>query len=110
MDEDCLARQVFDYSLARSLVQDGRVEQLKLTPRQRNIKDFSEMYSSAIWGCHEEGSHGGTTFRNFLRLPGHTKFIPWQDIRAAAAVRALDRQAWWDTVENLALLEFKKPQ
>eukprot|EP00955_Chlamydomonas_euryale_P093491 364788-Chlamydomonas_euryale.AAC.1 len=23
-------------------------------------------------GCHEEGSGGGTTFRDFLKLPGHT--------------------------------------
>eukprot|EP00955_Chlamydomonas_euryale_P029542 311521-Chlamydomonas_euryale.AAC.1 len=68
------------------------------------------MYSSAIGGCHEEGSGGGTTFQDFLDLPGHTKLIPWPAIRAAAAERALDRQAWRDAIENLAPLEFKKPQ
>eukprot|EP00955_Chlamydomonas_euryale_P082622 363749-Chlamydomonas_euryale.AAC.7 len=49
------------------------------------------MYSFAIRGCHEEGSGGGTNFRDFLKLPGHTKLIPWPEIRAAAAERALDR-------------------
>eukprot|EP00955_Chlamydomonas_euryale_P012771 137896-Chlamydomonas_euryale.AAC.7 len=61
-------------------------------------------------GWHEEGSGGGTTFQDLLKLPGHTKSIPWPGIRAAAAERALDRQAWRDTVENPAPLEFKKPQ
>eukprot|EP00955_Chlamydomonas_euryale_P079197 363265-Chlamydomonas_euryale.AAC.7 len=51
----------------------------------------------------------GTTFRDFLKLPGHTKLIPWPEIRAAAAERALERQAWRDAVKNLAQLEFKKP-
>eukprot|EP00955_Chlamydomonas_euryale_P068536 360147-Chlamydomonas_euryale.AAC.6 len=68
------------------------------------------MYSSAIRGCHEEGSGGGTNFRDFLKLPGHSKLIPWPEIRAAAAERALDRQAWRDVIQNLAPLEFKKPQ
>eukprot|EP00955_Chlamydomonas_euryale_P012759 137882-Chlamydomonas_euryale.AAC.2 len=36
--------------------------------------------------------------------------IPWHDIRAAAAERALDRQAWQDLFKNLAPLEFKKFQ
>eukprot|EP00955_Chlamydomonas_euryale_P034172 349707-Chlamydomonas_euryale.AAC.1 len=47
-------------------------------------------------GCHEEGSGGGTTFRDFLELPGHTKLIFWPKIRAAMAERALSRQAWRD--------------
>eukprot|EP00955_Chlamydomonas_euryale_P068879 360256-Chlamydomonas_euryale.AAC.4 len=33
------------------------------------------MYSSAIRRCHEEGSGGGTTFQDFLKLPGHTKSL-----------------------------------
>eukprot|EP00955_Chlamydomonas_euryale_P107720 365796-Chlamydomonas_euryale.AAC.18 len=32
------------------------------------------------------------------------------EIRAATAERACDRQAWQGAIENLALLEFKKPQ
>eukprot|EP00955_Chlamydomonas_euryale_P038385 351086-Chlamydomonas_euryale.AAC.7 len=43
--------------------------------------------SSAIWGCHEEGAGGGTTFQDFLKLPGHTKLIPWPEIRPAATER-----------------------
>eukprot|EP00955_Chlamydomonas_euryale_P086767 364244-Chlamydomonas_euryale.AAC.2 len=68
------------------------------------------MYSSAIEGCHEEGSGGGTTSQDLLKIPGHTKLIPWPEIRAAAAERALHRQAWWDNIKNLAPLEFKKHQ
>eukprot|EP00955_Chlamydomonas_euryale_P023314 246139-Chlamydomonas_euryale.AAC.1 len=70
----------------RSVVEDGRVEQLKLRPGQINIKDFSGMYRSAIRGCHET------------------------EIRAVVAERALDRQVWQDAIENLAPLQFKKPQ
>eukprot|EP00955_Chlamydomonas_euryale_P006396 67772-Chlamydomonas_euryale.AAC.2 len=110
MDEDRLPRHVFDCSLARSVAEDGRMEQLKLRLGHVNIKDFSGMYSSAIRGCHEEGSGGGTTFRDFLELSGHTKLIPWPEIQAAAAERALDRQAWRDAIKSLALLEFKEPQ
>eukprot|EP00955_Chlamydomonas_euryale_P015629 167265-Chlamydomonas_euryale.AAC.3 len=66
------------------------------------------MYSSAIRGCHEEGSSVGTSFRDFLKLPGHTKLIPCPEIQAADC--ASDRQAWRDTIQNLAPLEFKKPQ
>ena len=110
MDEDRLPRQVFDCSLTTSVAEDGRVEQLKFRRGHRNIKDFSGMYSSAIRGCHEEGPGGGTTFRDFLKLSGRTKLIPWPEIRAAAAERALDRQAWRGAVKNLAPLEFKKPQ
>eukprot|EP00955_Chlamydomonas_euryale_P101239 365333-Chlamydomonas_euryale.AAC.4 len=91
MDEDRLPRQVFDCSLARSVAEDGRVEQLQLRPHHRNIENFSGMYSSTLRGCHEESSGGGTTFRDFLKLPGHTQMIPWPAIRAAAAERALDR-------------------
>eukprot|EP00955_Chlamydomonas_euryale_P086502 364218-Chlamydomonas_euryale.AAC.22 len=108
IDGDRLPRQVFDCSLARSFAQDGRVEQLKLRPGHRNVKYFSGMYSSAIRRCHEEGSCCGT--RDFLKLPGHTELIPCTEIRAAAAERALDRQAWQDTIKNLAPLEFKKTQ
>eukprot|EP00955_Chlamydomonas_euryale_P111683 366083-Chlamydomonas_euryale.AAC.9 len=93
MDEDCLPWQVFDCSLARSVAEDGRMKQLKLRlklrPGHRNIEDISEMYSPAIRGCHEEDTG---------------------EIRAAAAERAVDRQAWRDAFKNLALLEFKKPQ
>eukprot|EP00955_Chlamydomonas_euryale_P082633 363751-Chlamydomonas_euryale.AAC.1 len=67
------------------------------------------MYSSAIRGCHEEGSGGGTFFLEFLKLPGHTKLIPWPEIQAAEVEHALDRQAWRDAIKSLALLEFKIP-
>eukprot|EP00955_Chlamydomonas_euryale_P067950 359979-Chlamydomonas_euryale.AAC.2 len=75
-------------SLARSVAEAGHVEQLKLRP----------------------GSGGDTTFGDFLKSPGHTKLIPWPETRAAAAERALDRQAWRDAIKHLAPLEFKKPQ
>eukprot|EP00955_Chlamydomonas_euryale_P045597 353185-Chlamydomonas_euryale.AAC.1 len=65
---------------------------------------------SAICGCREEKSGGGTTFRDFVNLPGYSKLVPWPEIRAAAAERALDRQAWRDAITHLAPLEFKKPQ
>eukprot|EP00955_Chlamydomonas_euryale_P090184 364518-Chlamydomonas_euryale.AAC.3 len=68
------------------------------------------MYSSSIGGCHEAGSGSGTTFRDFLELPSHTKFISWPEIQAAAAEHALDRQSRRDAIKNLAPLEFKKPQ
>eukprot|EP00955_Chlamydomonas_euryale_P033231 347408-Chlamydomonas_euryale.AAC.1 len=92
------------------LAEDGRVEQLKLRPGHGNIKGFSGMYTSAIRGSHEEFSSGGTTFLDFLNLPGHTNLITWPEFRAAAAERALDRQAWRDATKDLAPLEFKKPQ
>eukprot|EP00955_Chlamydomonas_euryale_P041747 352101-Chlamydomonas_euryale.AAC.2 len=110
VDEGCLPRQVFNCLLARSVAEDGRVEQLKLRQGHRNIKDFSGVYSSAIRLCHEEGSDGSTTFPDFLKLPGHNKLIPWPEIRAAAAERALDRQAWRDAIKSLAPFEFKQPQ
>eukprot|EP00955_Chlamydomonas_euryale_P096973 365044-Chlamydomonas_euryale.AAC.1 len=37
MDEDRLPRQVLDCSIARSVAEDGGVEQLKLRPGHRNI-------------------------------------------------------------------------
>eukprot|EP00955_Chlamydomonas_euryale_P086392 364209-Chlamydomonas_euryale.AAC.4 len=58
------------------------------------------MYNSAIRGCHEEGSGCATTFWDFLKLPGQTKLIPWPEIQAAAAERALDRQAWQDAIKK----------
>eukprot|EP00955_Chlamydomonas_euryale_P038717 351168-Chlamydomonas_euryale.AAC.4 len=106
MDEYRVPRQVFNCSLARSVAEGGRAKQVKLRQGHRNMKDFSGRYSSAIRRCHEEGSGGGTTFRVFLKLPGHTNLIPWPEIQAAAAERALDRQAWRDTIKNLALSEF----
>eukprot|EP00955_Chlamydomonas_euryale_P035391 350101-Chlamydomonas_euryale.AAC.1 len=54
MDEDRLPRQVFDCSLARSVAEDGRVEQVRIRPGHRNINDLSGMYSSPIQGCHEK--------------------------------------------------------
>eukprot|EP00955_Chlamydomonas_euryale_P066885 359677-Chlamydomonas_euryale.AAC.1 len=65
---------------------------------------------SAIRGRHEEGSRGGTTFRSFLKSAGPAEMIPWPEIRAVAAERALDRQTWRDAIKSLAPLEFKKPQ
>eukprot|EP00955_Chlamydomonas_euryale_P092977 364749-Chlamydomonas_euryale.AAC.1 len=41
-------------------------------------------------GCHEEGFGGGTTFWDFLKLPGRANLIPWPEVRAAAAERALE--------------------
>eukprot|EP00955_Chlamydomonas_euryale_P080265 363402-Chlamydomonas_euryale.AAC.6 len=84
--------------------------ELQSCTSQKNIKDFSGMYSSAIQGCHEESSGGGTSFRDYLKLPGHTKSIPWPEIWEAAAECALDRQAWQDAFKNLAPLQFKKPK
>eukprot|EP00955_Chlamydomonas_euryale_P071822 361207-Chlamydomonas_euryale.AAC.1 len=72
-------------TIPRLVAEDGQVEQLKLRPYHRNMKDFSGMYSSAIRRCHEEGYGGGTTFRDLLKMPDHTKLIPWPEIRAAAA-------------------------
>eukprot|EP00955_Chlamydomonas_euryale_P084656 363993-Chlamydomonas_euryale.AAC.1 len=68
------------------------------------------MYNSAIQERHEEGSGGSTTFRDFLKLPVHFKLIPWPEIRAAAAERALDRQALQDAIKNFVPLKFKQPQ
>eukprot|EP00955_Chlamydomonas_euryale_P079460 363302-Chlamydomonas_euryale.AAC.13 len=82
----------------------------QLRPGHRNIKDFSGMNSSAIRGCHEEGSGGDPTFWDFLKLPGHTKLIPLPEIQAAAAERALDRHAWRYAIINFAPSEFKKSQ
>eukprot|EP00955_Chlamydomonas_euryale_P071706 361176-Chlamydomonas_euryale.AAC.1 len=53
-----------------------------------------------IWGRHEEGFDGGTAYRDFLKLPGHIKLIPWPEIRAEAVERALDRQAWREATKN----------
>eukprot|EP00955_Chlamydomonas_euryale_P001904 21274-Chlamydomonas_euryale.AAC.2 len=83
-----------------TVAEDGRVENLKLIRGDRNVEDFPGMYSSAIWGCHEAGSGGDSAFRNVPKLNGRTTLIPWPEIRAAAAERALDRQAWQ---ENLVL-------
>eukprot|EP00955_Chlamydomonas_euryale_P069867 360604-Chlamydomonas_euryale.AAC.2 len=77
---------------------------------RRNIKDFSGMYCSATRGCHKAGSGSGTTFWGFLKLLGHSKLIPWPETRAAAAKHALDRQEWRGALQNLALLEYRKPQ
>eukprot|EP00955_Chlamydomonas_euryale_P115930 366388-Chlamydomonas_euryale.AAC.2 len=103
-----LPRRVFDCLQARSVAEEprGRTE---VETGHRNIKDFPGMYSSAIRGCHEEGSGGGTTFRDF-KFPGHTILIPWPEIQAAAAERVLDRQAWRGAIKNLAPLELKTPQ
>eukprot|EP00955_Chlamydomonas_euryale_P104793 365594-Chlamydomonas_euryale.AAC.11 len=92
MDEARLPRQVFDCSSTRSAAKDGRVEQLKLRPALQSR------------GCHMEGSGGGTTCRDLLKLPGHTQSIPWPNIRAAAAERAFDTQAWRDAIKSLAPL------
>eukprot|EP00955_Chlamydomonas_euryale_P007131 75605-Chlamydomonas_euryale.AAC.1 len=43
------------------------------------------LYSSAIGGCHEEGSGGGNPFPDLVKLPGHTKLVSWPEIQAAAA-------------------------
>eukprot|EP00955_Chlamydomonas_euryale_P070415 360753-Chlamydomonas_euryale.AAC.6 len=51
-----------------------------------------------------------TTFEDFFKQAGHDKLIPWPEIRAAAAERALDMQTWRNAIKNLALLGFKKPQ
>eukprot|EP00955_Chlamydomonas_euryale_P104812 365595-Chlamydomonas_euryale.AAC.15 len=85
----------------RTLQWMGHVLRINKDRLPRQVFDCS-LASSAIRGCPEEGSGSGTTFRDFLKLPGHTKLIPWLEIRAAAAERALDRQAWQDAIKNLA--------
>eukprot|EP00955_Chlamydomonas_euryale_P059658 357442-Chlamydomonas_euryale.AAC.6 len=110
MDEDCLPWHVFDFFLAGSVAEDGRVEQVKLRPGHRATTGFLGTYSSAIRAYHEEGSCGGTTFWNLLKLPGHIKVIPWPEIQAAAAEVPLDSQAWRDAIKSHAPEEFKKPQ
>eukprot|EP00955_Chlamydomonas_euryale_P075756 362430-Chlamydomonas_euryale.AAC.15 len=70
----------------------------------------SEMYSSPIRGFHEEGSSGGAAFQDFRKLTSHAKLIPWPEISAAAAERALDRQALRDANKQPALVEFKMRQ
>eukprot|EP00955_Chlamydomonas_euryale_P042248 352242-Chlamydomonas_euryale.AAC.3 len=47
------------------------------------------MCNSAIQGCYEEGLRGGTTFQDFLKLPGHTELVPRPEIRAATAERSV---------------------
>eukprot|EP00955_Chlamydomonas_euryale_P042240 352239-Chlamydomonas_euryale.AAC.17 len=59
------------------------------TGSQKYYKDFPGTCIFANRGCHEEGSCGCTTFRDFLKLPGHTTLIPWPEIRTAAAERCL---------------------
>eukprot|EP00955_Chlamydomonas_euryale_P082035 363664-Chlamydomonas_euryale.AAC.2 len=68
------------------------------------------MYSSAIRGCHQEGSGWGNTCRDFLNFTGRADFIPPPEIRAEAGERALDRQAWRDALKSLLPLGFKKSQ
>eukprot|EP00955_Chlamydomonas_euryale_P045333 353124-Chlamydomonas_euryale.AAC.2 len=48
--------------------------------------------SSAMWGCHEEGTGHGTTSQGFPMLTGRTKLLSWPGIRAAALEHALDTQ------------------
>eukprot|EP00955_Chlamydomonas_euryale_P068035 359996-Chlamydomonas_euryale.AAC.1 len=90
--------------------QDDRVEQLKLRPGHRNIENFSGRHSSTIRGCHEEGSDWWQHFSGLLQVTWPHLLIPWLEIRAAVAERALDRQAWRDAIKNLAPLESMKPQ
>eukprot|EP00955_Chlamydomonas_euryale_P099675 365234-Chlamydomonas_euryale.AAC.1 len=96
----------------QSAEEDGHVEQLKFRPGHRSIKDFSGTNSSATWGCHEEGSGCGTALWDFHKLSGRTKLIPWPEIQAAAAERALHRQAWRDPkpYQKPCSLGMKKPQ
>eukprot|EP00955_Chlamydomonas_euryale_P038313 351068-Chlamydomonas_euryale.AAC.2 len=67
----------------------------------RNVRDFSGMCTSAIQGCYEEGSSGGTTFRDFQVAWPH-EVIPWPEIQAAAAENGLDRHAWREAVKLFA--------
>eukprot|EP00955_Chlamydomonas_euryale_P043794 352715-Chlamydomonas_euryale.AAC.2 len=97
MDEDCLPGRVFGCSLARSVAEDGRLEQLKLRLGHRNIKDFSGMYSCAIQSCHEEGSGVARLFGTSTK------------IRAAAAECALCRQAWRDAIKTLLRWNLRSP-
>eukprot|EP00955_Chlamydomonas_euryale_P112895 366172-Chlamydomonas_euryale.AAC.2 len=46
----------------------------------RNIKDSSGMYSSAVQGCHEEGFGGSTILGDFLKLRDRTELIQWPEI------------------------------
>eukprot|EP00955_Chlamydomonas_euryale_P052894 355305-Chlamydomonas_euryale.AAC.2 len=101
---------VFDCSLAWSVAEDGRVEQLNFRQGRKNIEDFSRMYSSAICGRRQVGSGGHTPFRDFLKLTGCTKLITRPDIGALATERTLDSQACREATEPVAPLQFKKPQ
>eukprot|EP00955_Chlamydomonas_euryale_P098331 365137-Chlamydomonas_euryale.AAC.7 len=94
MDEDRLPRQVFDCSLARSVAEDDRVEQLKLRPGHRNVKTFL--------GCTALQSGDA-----MMKIP---VVAPLFRTASTAAEHALDRHAWLDAIENLAPLECKKPQ
>eukprot|EP00955_Chlamydomonas_euryale_P017830 190119-Chlamydomonas_euryale.AAC.3 len=51
MGEDRLPQQVYDCSLARSVAEDGRVEQLKSRPGHRSNKDFYGIYTAANRGA-----------------------------------------------------------
>eukprot|EP00955_Chlamydomonas_euryale_P017613 188220-Chlamydomonas_euryale.AAC.3 len=88
-DKNRVLRQAPGCSLARSVAADGRVEQLTgLKQGHRNNKDL--LGCTALQSKDEEVSGGGKTFRHLHKLTGHTKLIPWQETRAAAAERALD--------------------
>eukprot|EP00955_Chlamydomonas_euryale_P098394 365142-Chlamydomonas_euryale.AAC.4 len=94
MEEDCLPWQAFECSFGRTVAEDLRLHEPTEVKTGPQRYDFSWMYSSETGG--EEGSDAGTTFRDFLKSPGRTKWIPDPEIPAAAAEHALDRQAWWD--------------
>eukprot|EP00955_Chlamydomonas_euryale_P062231 358314-Chlamydomonas_euryale.AAC.2 len=80
---------------------------MRIACRDRTLNVF---LACAIRGCREEGSDGGTIFRDFFKLTGRAELIPWPENRAAAVARALDRQAWRDATKNLAPLGLQKPQ
>eukprot|EP00955_Chlamydomonas_euryale_P035680 350199-Chlamydomonas_euryale.AAC.2 len=61
-------------------------------------------------GAMRKAKEVAPRFGGFLNLTGRTKLIPRPEIHAAAAERASERQAWPEAMENLAPLEFNKPQ
>eukprot|EP00955_Chlamydomonas_euryale_P047144 353596-Chlamydomonas_euryale.AAC.6 len=106
MDEDRLPRQVIDCSLARSVAEDGRMEQLKLRPGHRNIKGFLGCTALQNKGAMRKVPVVAPLFGTFSSYLASNQLIPWPEIPAAAAKRALDRQALRYAIENLASLEF----
>eukprot|EP00955_Chlamydomonas_euryale_P041940 352175-Chlamydomonas_euryale.AAC.2 len=75
---------------------------MKLRQGPRSIEDVFGIYSSPIQGRHEEASGGGTTFRDFLNLPGHTSWslgqrfeqrrrhTPWAGMLGRRLTKALE--------------------
>eukprot|EP00955_Chlamydomonas_euryale_P079553 363312-Chlamydomonas_euryale.AAC.2 len=60
-------------------------------------------------GYRKKGFRGGTTLQNVCELSSRAQVIQWPEIHAAAAQRALNRQAWWDAVKDTDPSAFRSP-